>query len=202
MHHLSVKCQDCDFHIFQEVTEIYGYSSRGIIGDQRALLTDDAYESLLCFITECHKHFSDTSHSRAILKHTHESVDTPLKALIQLDTFQSCPRPQFACMIVNYIRGLIGKVEVVKRDLEMIDSLIRTDEDAETLKALREQGCSNEQIIKHFFRLYEERAIAPKAGQSHLQLDETTLKSTGKSVDIDDFIAQIDAHLKENSENA
>ena len=33
-------------------------------------------------------------------------------------------------------------------------------------------------------------------GQSHLELDESTLKSTGKSVSVDDVIAKIDKALK------
>ena len=53
-------------------------------------------------------------------------------------------------MLADYIRGLIGRAEVLKRDLEMIDSLIHTEEDAETLTQLREQGYTNRQIIKHF----------------------------------------------------
>ena len=34
-------------------------------------------------------------------------------------------------------------------------------------------------------------------GQSHLELDESTLKSTGKSVSVDDVIANIDKALKD-----
>ena len=200
MHHLSVNCQDCDFHIEWQVdTDILGYSTRCIIGDQRAILTDDAYNKLLSYITEFHQHLSDTSHSGVILKHTHACLDTPNEALIRLDTFQSWSRGQFSRMIADYIRGLIGRSEVVKRDLEMIDSLIRTDADAETLRQLREQGYTNRQIIKHFLDMSWERSQAPKEGQSHLELDETTLKSTGKSVSIEEFIAKIDKQLKEKS---
>ena len=34
-------------------------------------------------------------------------------------------------------------------------------------------------------------------GQSHLELDESTLKSTGKSVSVDDVIDKIDKALKD-----
>ena len=34
-----------------------------------------------------------------------------------------------------------------------------------------------------------------ESGQRHLELDETTLKSTGKSVSVDDVIARIDEAL-------
>lgn len=202
MHHLSVNCKDCDFHIAHDVTEIYGYCTRGIIGDQLVLLTDDAYEALFNFITEFYQHLSDTSHSGVILKHTQACLDTPYEAQILLEVFQSVSREQFSRMFVNFIRGLMGRAEIVKQDLAMIDSLIHTDEDAETLKQLREQGYSNRQIIKHLLNLSEERATAPTFGQSHLELDETTLESTGKSVDIDDLLAEIDKRLKENAEKS
>ena len=201
MHHLSVKCQDCDFHTQWQVdTDILGYSTRCIIGDERVLLTNTAYNKLLSYITEFHIHFSDTAHSSVILKHSHACLDAPFKTSLQFDGFQSCTRGQFSRMLADYIRGLIGRAEVLKRDLEMIDSLIRTHTDAETLKQLREQGYSNEQIIRHFLNMSWEQSQAPKVGQSHLELDETTLKSTGKSVSIEEFLNEIDTRLKENAE--
>ena len=202
MHHLSAQCQDCGFHNSQDVTEIYGYASRGFPNDERALLTDDAYDAVLRFITEFHQHLSDTSHSGALLKHTHACLDAPNKALIQFDTFQSCSREQFTRLIAEYIKQLIGRAEVVKGELAMIDSLILTDADTETLNRLREQGFTNRQIITHFFNQSTEQAKAPKEGQSHLELDETTLKSTGKSVPIEEFLAEIDKRLAENEEKS
>ena len=201
MHHLSVKCQDCDFHTQWQVdTDILGYSTRCIIGDERVLLTNTAYNKLLSYITEFHIHFSDTAHSSVILKHSHACLDTPNEVLIRLNTFQSWSRERFSRMLADYIRGLIGRAEVLKRDLEMIDSLIHTEEDAETLTQLREQGYTNRQIIKHFLNTSWEQSQAPKVGQSHLELDETTLKSTGKSVSIEEFLNEIDTRLKENAE--
>lgn len=202
MHHLSAQCQDCGFHISQEITEIYGYASRGFPNDERALLTDDAYDAVLRFITEFHQHLSDTSHSGVLLKHTHACLDAPDKALIQFDTFKSCSREKFARMIADYIKQLIGKAEVVRLDLNTIDALVCTPEDAETLNRLREQGFTNRQIITHFLDLSWEQAKAPKEGQSHLELDETTLKSTGKSVPIEEFLAEIDKRLEENKEKS
>ena len=39
------------------------------------------------------------------------------------------------------------------------------------------------------------RSKIQDCGQSHLELDESTLKSTGKSVSVDDVIDRIDEHL-------
>ena len=38
----------------------------------------------------------------------------------------------------------------------------------------------------------------PETGQHHLEIDETALKSTGKSVSVDEVIANIDKVLGEN----
>ena len=40
------------------------------------------------------------------------------------------------------------------------------------------------------------RSKIQDCGQSHLELDESTLKSTGKSVSVDEVIANIDKALK------
>ena len=137
-------------------------------------------------------------HKGIEVSYTHDSLDRPQLFELPLKTFKGLSHKVFVEAITSYMFKVVGLAESRKYQLEMIDSLIQTEEDAQLVESLREQGEANIQIIHILYRMWNEksRAQAQKEGQSHLEINETEIESKGKSVSIDEVLARIDEHLE------
>ena len=68
----------------------------------------------------------------------------------------------------------------------------------ENLRASIADGCYKAFIeFAQTLREVSNNVNTQKHGQSYLELDETALEPTGKSVSVDDVIAKIDKHLSD-----
>ena len=201
----KAKCQDCDWELDCEVEgrgvegpgEIL-YNHREIIRFGRHLETEQIEEKLNHFTSNLHTHFVRFLHKGIEVSYTHESLDRPKLFEWPLKTFKELSRKTFVGASVSYMFKLVELAENCKYQLEMIDSLIQTEEDVQLVESLRERGETNIQIIHILYRMWNKKsqAQAQEEGQSHLEINETEIESKGKSVSIDEVLARIDEHLE------
>ena len=217
MHKISTKCRACDFSLDHEIADGLGFATRGLMNDYTALL-GDAYDDVLNFCKELWTHASETSHTPMFLTHRIRDINAQSRIEIQMSSFiEKMGWLTFSTNLAEIITHHIRNAERLRVELQIIEEFVQTDADAESLQQLREQNCSNRDIIAHFLNL---RALScagheislvstgspPDAelrlprgdGKSQIRLDydESTLKSTGKSVSIDEVLEAIDEALE------
>ena len=197
----KAECQDCDWKLDCEI-------EGRVIGGPGEILYNHASTirlgwhsdrgKLNRFVSGIHTHFDRFLHEGIEASYTHESLDCPQLFELPLETFKGLSHNAFVKVVKSYMLRLVRYAESLKYQLEMIDLLIQTEEDAQLVESLREQGETNIQIIQILHRMWNEksRAQAQKEGQSHLEINETEIESKGKSVSIDEVLARIDEHLE------
>ena len=217
---LEAKCEDCDFETCCQVDlESGSFIMRNFIFSETFMPSGDTYNAMSCFVSKLYSHIFKTSHYSITVKYTCQATGKICFYKIDNNFFKHYSRVEFSEIIVDFFLKVLGKSELIRRELHVIDSLIQTEGDAELLEQFREQELSNRQIIHRLYEINCERARASdypgrsrenatdntednseanQTGQSHLELDESKLETTGKSVSIDDVLAKIDEALEED----
>ena len=192
MHRLVIECPVCGLiHTHNILTEYTfpGQLSRSVRADVSGI------------VSIIQKHFQDTTHSSIFIDHTYEEHDIQAKYEIPYQTFRHFEnKGEFKRLIISFLIQRIERVDHTVYDLLAIDSLLRTEEDVATLAELRSRRFSNRHIIAFFINKTEREDVVPEVGQKHLELDESQLESTGKSVPIEDVLDNIDKVLEEQKE--
>ena len=198
---LKFYCEHCDFNRELSLSEAQlrvAYDRQFMLMYERENLRR-VYMPLHEIFEKFYEHHTDNNtHHSCLIVFPHEVYENARKMQVNMGSFikQSSQR-RFSEMLTEYIIAQIYKAEAIRHELEAIESMVETPDDSNSVQEFREQGLSNYEIINRLYDMLNKRNSMPKEGQVHLELDEATIESTGKSTSIDELIAKIEKVQKE-----